>query len=72
MDVGPQQAFAHRDLPPDSLDNLRVRDQPLRVLHKVTKDGERLTTKLHLFAVAPETLSVEIQPERGKGEQLSL
>jgi len=44
----------------------------LRVLHKVTKDGERLTTKLDLFAVAPQTLSVEIEPERGEREQMSL
>ncbi len=61
VNVGPEQAVAHRDPPPHGLDDLRLRHQPLRVLDEVAKDREWLATKRNLLVVAPQPLRVEIQ-----------
>src|SRR6267378_1376067 len=73
VNVGPEQALAHRDeLPPNGLDDLRVRHQPLRLLDEVAKDREWLATKRNLLVVAPQPLRVEIQPKWGEREQANL
>src|SRR5258708_37067138 len=72
VNVGPEQALAHRDLSPHGLDDLRLRHQPLRVLDEVAKDREWLATKRNLLVVAPQALRVEIQQKRGEREQASL
>ncbi len=69
MDVGPEQALAHRDLAPHRLDDFGIGHEPLRVLSQEPKDRERLAAKPDLLVVLPEALRIEIQSEGGEGQQ---
>jgi hypothetical protein len=64
--VRTEKTLAHRDLPPYGLYDLVLRDQPLRVLHEIAQDGERLATEMQLLAVLPEALVVQVESEGRK------
>jgi hypothetical protein len=62
--VRSKEALAHHDRAPDRISELRVRDEPPRILRKVAKNREWLGSEANLSLPLPEPFLREVQPER--------